>query len=58
MSGDCVAETQKDRRIQEEKTAEELNKFTDLVISLSIQCDEVQREDLKTARKQHTRMRA
>ena len=45
-------QAQKDQRIQEQKSAQELNSFTELVLSLSMQCDGARRDDDKPTRKQ------
>ncbi len=47
-----VTQAQKDQKIQEQKSAQELNSFTEIVLSLSKQCDGAKRDNDKSIRKQ------
>jgi hypothetical protein len=47
-----VTQAQKDQKLQEQKSAQELNSFTELVLSLSLQCDGAKRDNDKSIRKQ------
>jgi len=53
----AVTQAQKDQKIQEQKSAQELNSFTELVLSLSMQCDVAKRDNDKSTRKQNTSLR-
>jgi len=50
--GVTVAQTEKDQTNQEQKSAQELNSFTELVLSLSMRCDANVRDSKKPTKKQ------